>query len=206
MGVWIETFREFFVWPQRCVTPFVGVWIETKVLICKPHRHRGHTLRGCVDWNQKTLIWNASNFSHTLRGCVDWNSEKQAVLTNLLSHTLRGCVDWNNLWHKDRGTLRSHTLRGCVDWNNLRNINRKNLVGHTLRGCVDWNGVKRSLWPTLNSHTLRGCVDWNTYRNGSRRTTKMSHPSWVCGLKLISNRRRIRQRRVTPFVGVWIET
>ena len=36
---------------------------------------------------------------------------------------------------------------------------------------------------------------------------RLSHPSWVCGLKLssafyCSN----KERRVTPFVGVWIET
>ena len=34
----------------------------------------------------------------------------------------------------------------------------------------------------------------------------MSHPSWVCGLKLISSYHSIGITEVTPFVGVWIET
>ncbi len=33
-----------------------------------------------------------------------------------------------------------------------------------------------------------------------------SHPSWVCGLKQLLLFRNIRRFRVTPFVGVWIET
>ena len=33
-----------------------------------------------------------------------------------------------------------------------------------------------------------------------------SHPSWVCGLKLIRGRNSLRTLSVTPFVGVWIET
>ena len=34
----------------------------------------------------------------------------------------------------------------------------------------------------------------------------VSHPSWVCGLKLIWMRLRLKVCIVTPFVGVWIET
>ena len=34
----------------------------------------------------------------------------------------------------------------------------------------------------------------------------LSHPSWVCGLKHISVGRTLKLARVTPFVGVWIET
>ena len=33
----------------------------------------------------------------------------------------------------------------------------------------------------------------------------MSHPAWVCGLKLLSVRNRLFST-VTPCVGVWIET
>ena len=33
-----------------------------------------------------------------------------------------------------------------------------------------------------------------------------SHPSWVCGLKRISHRLLCYAQKVTPFVGVWIET
>ena len=34
----------------------------------------------------------------------------------------------------------------------------------------------------------------------------MSHPSWVCGLKLCLLERIFTRSNVTPFVGVWIET
>ena len=34
----------------------------------------------------------------------------------------------------------------------------------------------------------------------------MSHPSWVCGLKPLADTSPRRALRVTPFVGVWIET
>ena len=34
----------------------------------------------------------------------------------------------------------------------------------------------------------------------------LSHPSWVCGLKLGNLCQRFHNPRVTPFVGVWIET
>ena len=33
-----------------------------------------------------------------------------------------------------------------------------------------------------------------------------SHPSWVCGLKLIRIHSKLIGHFVTPFVGVWIET
>ena len=35
---------------------------------------------------------------------------------------------------------------------------------------------------------------------------KMSHPSWVCGLKLLLGDNIEHAVKVTPFVGVWIET
>ena len=35
---------------------------------------------------------------------------------------------------------------------------------------------------------------------------KLSHPSWVCGLKLNTSVSLLKDSSVTPFVGVWIET
>ena len=34
----------------------------------------------------------------------------------------------------------------------------------------------------------------------------LSHPSWVCGLKLVPLFLLVVMIKVTPFVGVWIET
>ena len=49
VGVWIET--DVFVCDgyRLCVTPFVGVWIETLLQRIDNMRVDGHTLRGCVD-------------------------------------------------------------------------------------------------------------------------------------------------------------
>ena len=55
---------------------------------------------------------------------------------------------------------------------------------HTLRGCVDWNPFKTTSPIAISCHTLRGCVDWNNREIAIR-----------CD-----------RRRVTPCVGVWIET
>ena len=38
------------------------------------------------------------------------------------------------------------------------------------------------------------------------RSESESHPSWVCGLKLLECRIALGSLDVTPFVGVWIET
>ena len=80
---------------------------------------RGHTLRGCVDWNLLLLTNHYILLSHTLRGCVDWNISSPHESKNSIRHTLRGCVDWNRfIWVKSYSPA-SHTLRGCVDWNIL---------------------------------------------------------------------------------------
>ena len=34
----------------------------------------------------------------------------------------------------------------------------------------------------------------------------LSHPTWVCGLKLLRRLRFFWIPKVTPYVGVWIET
>ena len=54
---------------------------------------------------------------------------------------------------------------------------------HTLRGCVDWNNSDELAQDLERCHTLRGCVDWN-----------------------LKSAIRFQKKRVTPFVGVWIET
>ena len=123
----------------------------------------------------------------------------------LIGHTLRGCVDWNIISLKEKQTGRGHTLRGCVDWN----VNSSSDVDVEYLSHPTWVcGLKQCQWksfpavqlshPTwvcglkhgcviyincMRSHTLRGCVDWN-FKNKSYGKNKI----------------------VTPYVGVWIET
>ena len=144
------------------------------------------------------------------------------------SHTLRGCVDWNWLIHTTQRTYQVTPFVGV--WIETRYASSQDLplgvtpfVGvwietcpsrytqtasesHTLRGCVDWNKCRPSLLYPIFGHTLRGCVDWNRLIHSAERPYQMSHPSWVCGLKLLRLQNISCRLLVTPFVGVWIET
>ena len=135
VGVWIETRIYSSNWGTSLVTPCVGVWIETLKGV-QTGFYRGHTLRGCVDWNIPESIELMISISHTLRGCVDWNTRTGWILY------FRMC----------------HTLRGCVDWNFIRMIHNNQQEGHTLRGCVDWNTQSTTIIARMNCHTLRGCI------------------------------------------------
>ena len=55
--------------------------------------------------------------------------------------------------------------------------------GHTLYGCVDWNYKLKLLLNQNYGHTLYGCVDWNK-----------------------GNKSGSKKNKVTPCMGVWIET
>ena len=57
VGVWIETcLSEDLFWFFQ-VTPCVGVWIETSIGLESYRSESCHTLRGCVDWNLKKIIF-----------------------------------------------------------------------------------------------------------------------------------------------------
>ena len=119
-----------------------------------------------------------------------------------------------------------HTLRGCVDWN-LPCYKRTSQLHVT--PCVGvWIETFTNLRLT-GSHLVTPCVGvWIEtlllLLNGS---SLLSHPAWVCGLKLwLRHNIKIRWRHtlrgcvdwnyhrvwvvrlwtVTPCVGVWIET
>ena len=164
--------------------------------------------------------------SHTLRGCVDWNLSINAELTQYPTVTpyvgvwietpeLLKAVDhchvtpYVGVWIETSDVdveyfINSHTLRGCVDWNVIGNGSLISILCHTLRGCVDWNSQAKVCSFLSLGHTLRGCVDWN---NDEVNTCidNQSHPTWVCGLKPLLSF-FLRLGKVTPYVGVWIET
>ena len=76
---------------------------------------------------------------------------------------------------------------------------------HTLRGCVDWN-----FWFEFEEivYCVTPCVGvWiETEYPCSNASYSVSHPAWVCGLKLHILLWSFRCVLVTPCVGVWIET
>ena len=77
---------------------------------------------------------------------------------------------------------------------------------HTLRGCVDWN----TLIDEISVKGLMSHPSWvcglKPQRGNGIKQKRLSHPSWVCGLKHKRGYILITAIRVTPFVGVWIET
>ena len=76
---------------------------------------------------------------------------------------------------------------------------------HTLRGCVDWNGKQLNQHLILHCHTLRGCVDWNFTLCNLYYWPRVT-PCVGVWIETIMHPRQTGQGIVTPCVGVWIET
>ena len=62
MGVWIETVLAVLEAAEVIVTPYVGVWIETKWFTLLNLLVMSHTLRGCVDWNKESKRRSLAGF------------------------------------------------------------------------------------------------------------------------------------------------
>ena len=60
---------------------------------------------------------------------------------------------------------------------------KNGLVSRTLHGCVDWNDPRLDQPLTKDCRTLHGCVDWNGSLSWLSMANRLSHPSWVRGLK-----------------------
>ncbi len=101
--------------------------------------------------------------------------------------------------------FKSHTLRGCVDWNRWWSWLVRCELRHTLRGCVDWNGKQLNQHLILHCHTLRGCVDWNFTLCNLYYWPRVT-PCVGVWIETIMHPRQTGQGIVTPCVGVWIET
>ena len=132
---------------------------------------------------KRYLFFNQSHCKgHTLRGCVDWNNPLHTIFVSTVCHTLRGCVDWNNHRNKNGDNFQ---VTPCVGvWIETLSDAQNPLIygSHTLRGCVDWNRPAAAYQSWAARHTLRGCVDWNSCARLSK-LLPVSHPAWVCGLK-----------------------
>ena len=162
VGVWIETVIRQRNNVKSWVTPCVGVWIETLKGV-QTGFYRGHTLRGCVDWNIPESIELMISISHTLRGCVDWNTRTGWILYFRMCHTLRGCVDWNFIRMIHNNQQEGHTLRGCVDWNlRITDISSCTRKSHPAWVC----GLKLNVGKILNGKNVTPCVGvWIETRN-----------------------------------------
>ena len=165
----------------------------------------GHTLRGCVDWNWKTVVLRrATPRSHPAWVC----GLKPYILVDEddfpKSHPawvcgLKRLRHWNGFV-----AGKSHPAWVC----GLKHFGDEYhyyIPGHTLRGCVDWNNSFNRISSALESHTLRGCVDWNHYWIGiwQVRAVTPCVGVWIETGRYDTN---LIESGVTPCVGVWIET
>ena len=83
---------------------------------------------------------------------------------------------------------------------------RAKKCSRTLHGCVDWNILKDlNLYEVSVCRTLHGCVDWNNRPIEITEGNKLSHPSWVRGLKYSWPCSLEIRIQVAPFMGAWIE-
>ena len=71
VGVWIETRVLRGIVEPRDVTPFVGVWIETENTARQYETSLSHPSWVCGLKHVNIFISEISAFGHTLRGCVD---------------------------------------------------------------------------------------------------------------------------------------
>ena len=100
----------------NCVTPCVGVWIETEMRWYFRPVVLSHPAWVCGLKPITRVLWKYS-MSHTLRGCVDWNIR---TMTAMYPYVVTPCVGvWIETTRSANFSFKSpcHTLRGCVDWN-----------------------------------------------------------------------------------------
>ena len=186
------------------VTPCMGVWIETSGMKNGVRFIPSHPVWVC-GLKRLTLSQNRrTQKSHPVWVCGLKPYPLFVVRPDERSHPVWVCgLKHNN--GEMYTVYRRHTLYGCVDWNPLLCLWCDPVIGHTLYGCVDWNCVKPAISFAARSHTLYGCVDWNTITAKCTPFT-VSHPVWVCGLKLVQKYEKVEKWVVTPCMGVWIET
>ena len=71
-----------------------------------------------MDWNITVGKHGEKSVGHTLRGCVDWNNpgEEEAEWVPEVTPYVGVWIETHDFSRTDLNS-QSHTLRGCVDWN-----------------------------------------------------------------------------------------
>ena len=185
------------------VTPCVGVWIETLGNHPVKCFYKSHPAWVCGLKPIWRRMYHGYWVSHPAWVCGLKRSTSSHINATELSHPAWVCglkqIGRAWMYHTPR-----HTLRGCVDWNNHAHFKAyESLVTPCVGVWIETHPVpppafpwtSHPAWvcglklciincnPIIGCHTLRGCVDWNYHRNLFPQFSK-----------------------VTPCVGVWIET
>ena len=183
---WVCGLKQFLI--SLCfiavmVTPCVGVWIETYPRIIYPQQSSSHPAWVC---GLKRLSYACITFppgSHPAWVCgLKLFPICQLSVANA-SHPAWVC----GLKPLRRYEIYPHGWSHPAWVGGLKPaqiLNANITTSHTLRGCVDWN---RLLTKNGCDCIVTPCVGvWiETYLPADVRLSPMSHPAWVCGLKLL---------------------
>ena len=164
------------------VAPYMGAWIETWYIYHQQYCTLVAPYMGA--WIETTMeLWSlVDGMSHPtwVRGL-----KPDLYYGNLLkqSRTLHGCVDWNITGNTVKITTNVAPYMGA--WIETTSA----IVGPSTHEC----------------RTLHGCVDWNFHFQFFL-VGKLSHPTWVRGLKHGFHYKLHISEGVAPYMGAWIET
>ena len=185
VGVWIETRSSCFIARSCRVTPFVGVWIETLIGGLFGHHNTvtpfvGVWIETCIN-----LFKDHSFCCHTLRGCVDWNTNLER-LTKWRRVTPFVGVWIETFWAMPKGrppvvTPFVGVWIETVDYvDDFVQMIVTPFVGVWIETYVG-ESVNRGL---AESHPSWVC-GLKQGQAALMQGRAASHPSWVCGLKLL---------------------
>ena len=161
----------------------MGVWIETLILHSGSLWNQSHTLRGCVDWNNR---WRVGCDVRPVTPFVGvWIETNVAFYCEivLLSHPSWVCGLKHVSCYNLHSNLKSHPSWVCGLKQNRNTKNPAVTQSHPSWVC----GLK--LWKFIQifqrneSHPSWVC-GLKPKRPPSNELATPSHPSWVCGLKL----------------------
>ena len=114
---------------------------------------------------------------------MDWNIDTEAIDVEALESHPAWVCGLKPVWEDLIGTeVESHPAWVCGLKPEFKTFIDLHLC-HTLRGCVDWNFVDRNI---CLFGSVTPCVGvWiETWMNWICVFCSLSHPAWVCGLKL----------------------
>ena len=157
VGVWIETYNARIVKILHESHPAWVCGLKLCFEACCDCERKSHPAWVCGLKHVKSE-WNVIYMCHTLRGCVDWNNKSVQYKGVIESHPAWVC----GLKLLDFGgniSRLGHTLRGCVDWNNDEVNTCIDNHSHTLRGCI-WIEALFTRWSSLwkNCKHSASCV------------------------------------------------
>ena len=183
VGVWIEIRVIFTVALATSVAPFVGVWIEIAGTVTMALVFRVAPFVGV--WIEISPVASATvrHWCRSLCGSVDWNLSGYIWCRKKPRRSLCGSVDWNL---QKRAALRPG-LMSLPLWECGLKYHMRSRTAKIYRSLPLWEcGLKFLIAIAIF-------------------TPFWSLPLWECGLKLIFYDQDPGRKNVAPFVGVWIE-